>query len=278
MRHIGRGFILGGKGHASSRVPSVIDHRLAVQTCLATSDSFEALAERYPPGLMLVGGGGGGVYMKPVLSRGGLAFHFVLLYTVVSMKCISGPIANSRNRSPFGTICVPGLRRPKKKLPTHWKSFRPTGLSVVGFAEFRRHITWPAIVRRISMTYARYIYGRLRGYKLARVGYLPGSIARMVLRERRDSKRLRRLAETRLSDLPRDRKVVYCALQTEPEHSLNVLSPDHTNQLATVVELALSLPANAILAVKEHPYEIGRRTPVFMRRLRKFPISSLFTR
>ena len=271
-RHIGRGFILGGKGHASSRVPSIIDHRLAVQTCLATSDSFEALAERYPPGLMLVGGGGGGVYMKPacvIARRLGIPFRSLVHGRFDEMYFWAD--SEFEESVSFRNYMRSRSAPTEEEVADALEELRPTGLSVVGFAEFRRHITWPAIVRRISMTYARYIYGRLRGYKLARVGYLPGSIARMVLRERRDSKRLRRLAGTRLSDLPRDRKVVYCALQTEPEHSLNVLSPDHTNQLATVVELALSLPADALLAVKEHPYEIGRRTPGFYETLKEVP-------
>jgi hypothetical protein len=271
-RHIGRGFILGGKGHATSPVPAMIDHRLAVQTCLGVADYFEALAEQYPPGLMLIGGGGGGLYMKPacvIARRLGIPFR-----SLVHGRFDEFYFWADSEFEESGAFRHHMLNRPlpsKEEAAQVIGTLRPTGLSVFGFAGFRRDLAWSSIMRRIVMTYARYAYGRLRGYKLARVGYRPGSVARMIVRQRRDLKKLRRLAKTRLCDLQPGQKVVYFAFQTEPEQALNVLSPDHTNQMATAVEIALSLPANVVLAVKEHPGQIGRRTPGIYEALTEIP-------
>ena len=271
-RHIGRGFVLGGQGHPTSHVSKGMTQRLAVQTCLAIADDFEALAVKYPPGLMLVGGGGGGVYMKSaclIVRREGLPFRSLVhsRFANTYLWADSEFEESEWFRALLGAQPTPSPDEVARVMET----MAPTGLSVVGFAAMRQEARWQSIAKRITLAYLRYFYGRWRGYRKSRVGVTPGSNARMMIRQRLDRKRLDRIAIARIGDLPDHLKVVYFPLQTEPEQSLNVLSPEHTNQLATAVELALSLPADAVLAIKEHPYQIGRRTAHYYDTLKKIP-------
>ena len=260
-RHIGRTFILGGQGHPASRVSKTISKLSAVKTCMAITDDFEELAGKYPPGLMLVGGGGGGVYMKSaciIARRDRIPFRSLVHarfsdYYLWADSEFEESLAfkNFHEKQPEPSA---------SDINYVQRHVAPSGLSVVGFAQMRNEIAWPAIIRRIVINYLRIFYGKIRGYRKSRVGPSPTDTAKMMIRQRLDQEKLKKLATFKITDLPPTEKVVYFPFQTEPEHSLNVLSPEHSNQLATAVELALSLPADSILAVKEHPYQIGRRT------------------
>lgn len=260
-RHIGRGFILGGQGHPESKVSQAITRRVAVQTCMAIADDFEAMARDYPPGLMLVGGGGGGVYMKSaclIARREHIPFRSLVHARFADHYLwADSELEESESFRQFLATQPAPTNADIDYVRDH---LAPTGLSVIGFAAMRRESGWLAIGKRIAMTYIRHIYGRLRGYRNSRVGASPAATAAMMIRQRLDRHKLSKMATVRIADLPATAKVVYFPLQTEPEHSLNVLSPDHSNQLATAVELALNLSADTVLAVKEHPYQIGRRT------------------
>lgn len=260
-RHIGRAFILGGEGHPASNVSKMITRQGAVHTCMAITDDFEKMAEIYPPGLMLVGGGGGGVYMKSacLIARQNRVPFRSLVHARFADYYLwaDSEFEESECFRQFHTS-QPAPR--KVDIDYVHKHLTPTGLSVVGFAQMQEGTDWLKIMRRIVIILLRNIYGRLRGYRKSRVGPSSLETARMIIRQRFDRKKLKKLATIRIEDIPAAEKVIYFPLQTEPEHSLNVLSPEHSNQLATAVELALSLPADAILAIKEHPYQIGRRT------------------
>lgn len=72
-------------------------------------------------------------------------------------------------------------------------------------------------------------------------------------------------------NITQDYEVVYFPLQFEPEASTMVLCPWHTNQLAVIESLAKALPANCILAVKEHMSMLGNRPDYFYPTIAKMP-------
>jgi len=271
-RHIGRGFVLGGQGHPMSPVSKVINQRIAVQTCLATADSFEALAQRFPPRLMLAGGGGGGVYMKPaclIASRLGIPFRS-LVHARFGDRYLWADSEFEESET-FRTFLEEQSQPNEAEVEYTREHLAPTGLSVVGFATFRKESRWISIIKKIVLLYLRYFYGKFRGYRKSRIGVTPTSNAGAIIRQRLDRRKLDKYATVRISELPDHMKVVYFPLQTEPEQSLNILSSEHSDQLATTLELALSLPANAVLAVKEHPYQIGRRTSHYYKTISEMP-------
>jgi hypothetical protein len=122
-----------------------------------------------------------------------------------------------------------------------------------------RQLGWPQIARKSLYQIAHKIYMRARGYRFGRIGYRTGSVVAQLIRARRDHDRLRRIGVHSLDHL-QDRKIVFFPFQQEPESSTLVLTPHFSNQFAILVELALSLPADAVVAVKEHPWQLGRRT------------------
>lgn len=62
-------------------------------------------------------------------------------------------------------------------------------------------------------------------------------------------------------------KFVYFPLQVQPEMSLDVTAPFFSNQIETARLLAMSLPGDYTLAVKEHPVMIGLRPPSYIEKI-----------
>lgn len=56
------------------------------------------------------------------------------------------------------------------------------------------------------------------------------------------------------------RRLAFCPLHTEPEVTLLVYSRPYVNQIEAVRAFALSLPADMLLVVKEHPWMVGKRS------------------
>jgi len=67
------------------------------------------------------------------------------------------------------------------------------------------------------------------------------------------------------------RRFAFLPLHTEPEVSLLVYSRPLVNQIEAVRAFALSLPADMLLVVKEHPWMVGKRSPGAYRKLLEIP-------
>jgi hypothetical protein len=67
-----------------------------------------------------------------------------------------------------------------------------------------------------------------------------------------------------------DLEYVFYPLQTEPEQSLQWMSPECFNQLALIGSLARDLPAGVVLAVKETIHAVGRRPRDFYKQINDF--------
>ena len=92
----------------------------------------------------------------------------------------------------------------------------------------------------------------------------------MLIRGRYHYKFLKKKGITNLEFL-KGRKLVYFPLQQIPESSTTIQTPYFTNQLAIILELALSLPIDAVLLVKEHIFQLGRREMLFYKTLLEIP-------
>ena len=65
--------------------------------------------------------------------------------------------------------------------------------------------------------------------------------------------RKRYIDQNLLYKIPDHPQIVFLPLQQQPERSLLISAPNHTNQIETVNFISESLPENYILVVKEHP-------------------------
>lgn len=72
------------------------------------------------------------------------------------------------------------------------------------------------------------------------------------------------------SDLGKERYVFF-PLHTEPEVSLLVYGRPYVNQIEVIRMLAMSLPADMVLVIKEHPWMVGKRTLGAYRKLLNIP-------
>lgn len=75
--------------------------------------------------------------------------------------------------------------------------------------------------------------------------------------------------------LPSDRlaglRYIFYPLHTEPEVSLLVYGRPYVNQIEILRWLAMSLPADAVLVVKEHPWMVGKRSMGAYRKMLDIP-------
>ncbi|PIS05293.1 MAG: hypothetical protein COT81_01905 [Candidatus Buchananbacteria bacterium CG10_big_fil_rev_8_21_14_0_10_42_9] len=63
------------------------------------------------------------------------------------------------------------------------------------------------------------------------------------------------------------KKFVYFPLQFQPEAVIDVAAPYYSNQIETARQIAMSLPGDYTLVVKEHPAMVGLRSPSYIEKL-----------
>lgn len=126
---------------------------------------------------------------------------------------------------------------------------------------YLRETSTAAMIKSATMTVARHAYWRLRGHQKGRGYYVRDDVRRLVRRWRElrllsgpDMKRLDSIA---------DQPFVFYGLQTEPEASLGLLSPEFFFQHAAIAATSRDLPVGTFLAVKEALFAVGRRPPEF---------------
>lgn len=63
------------------------------------------------------------------------------------------------------------------------------------------------------------------------------------------------------------KKFIYFPLQFQPESSIDVAAPFFSNQIETARQIAMSLPDDYTLVVKEHPAMVGLRPPSYIEKV-----------
>lgn len=260
-RHLGRGFIVGAKGHPTSAISKKATMDLALQACLMSADFYDRLAEHFPPAFVagyFIGGGLAGKPLALLCRERGVPFRMLA-------SCRFGSFfywgVDEFARCPSFARFFRSFRTPDEaEVDAVQRRVAPNALAGPEMMRaLTRQLGWGQIARKSLYQLAHKIYMRARGYRFGRIGYRTGSVIAQLVRSRRDYDRLRRIGADSL-DAFKDRKIVFFPFQQEPESSTLVLTPHFSNQFAILVELALSLPADAVLVVKEHPWQLGRRT------------------
>ncbi len=272
-RHMGRAFIPGGAGYPLTQISKRTTLTRTFRACLASIQFWEQLASSRPPALVLSYGGGGGVSGKPcalLCRERGVPLRVLFPFRFGD--------AYYWGRDEFGAF--PELEAAIREFPSPddaavekvAQNLQPNGLATSPFYvdQIARDLMWRRIGYLSGRFIIQWIYGRAKGYRKMQIG--PQPFARIVnfINARRNMNRLDHLAIRDLSKLD-GRKIVYFPLQQEPESSTLVLSPYCTNQLATIRELALSLPADAQLVVKEHVWALYGRPQGFYDQLVEIP-------
>lgn len=93
---------------------------------------------------------------------------------------------------------------------------------------------------------------------------------RIIIRDHYCHKIYRRFMKNyKYSPLPK--KYVYLPLQFQPEAPIDVAAPYASNQIETARQIAMSLPDDYTLAVKEHPGMVGLRPPSYIEKIARTP-------
>lgn len=121
------------------------------------------------------------------------------------------------------------------------------------------------IIKNILNALHRFIYVKFKKYDDSSQYYLSERI-NYYINYYWTQKKIIKNHTLKLSDL-KNKKFIYFPLQTEPEYSLQAMSPEYFYQLETIAKISRDLPADVTLVVKEAVYSYGRRPRDFYRTL-----------
>lgn len=117
-----------------------------------------------------------------------------------------------------------------------------------------------------------YLKGRSKNY-LKNIGitidYKPPKI---ILRDYYCHKKYKKFME-KFSYYPFDKvgKYIYFPLQIQPEATMDVMAPYFNNQIETARQVAMSLPDDYTLVIKEHPAMVGLRPSSYIKKVTRTP-------
>ena len=128
--------------------------------------------------------------------------------------------------------------------------------------------SYSAAVKLAAGIFAKQVYMRLRGTRkkdsYAFCGWIP-PVLRGPLHFRYLRRRGVRPAQVRAY------RLTYFPLHQEPESALLNLSPEFNNSMELIAWVSKSLPADALLVVKENPWSFGIRSKKYYKTLIKIP-------
>lgn len=113
-----------------------------------------------------------------------------------------------------------------------------------------------------------YIKGPSKNY-VENIGVTPDyRPPRIILRDHYCEKRYRKFMEN-FNHYPFEKikKYIYFPLQFQPEGQIDTLAPYFANQIETARQVAMSLPGDYTLVVKEHPGMVGLRPPSYIEKV-----------
>lgn len=110
---------------------------------------------------------------------------------------------------------------------------------------------------------------------LGETDYIAANVPLLIKRKSRELINLAYLKVaapfSRIEDLNGHGRYALYPLHNQPEASVDVTAPEFSDQLATIRNIARSLPREFYLLVKEHPLAIGSRGRDFYRKLQEIP-------
>lgn len=93
---------------------------------------------------------------------------------------------------------------------------------------------------------------------------------RIILRDHFCRDKYKKFADSyKYYPLDKIKKFIYFPLQFQPESSIDVMAPFFNNQIETARLIAMSMPDDYTLVVKEHPAMIGLRPPSYLEKVAK---------
>jgi hypothetical protein len=272
-RHLGRDLMTGAPGFAESKISAARSRRSIHEACLISFRFLERLKAAFPPSICLCYAGGAGMAGRPLAAL---------------MRADGVPFRNmSFTRFGDRFYWAEDEFGFSARFKAHYEATRaPSEADIAAVsaavgpqvltspeivAQLSRNQSWVGVARKVAMVAARHGYGYWKGYAKSRRGYRLASLLASIVRARLHRGWLDKHAVSKLQAQIAGRRIVYHALQVEPELTTTLFGEFASDQYGQVREMALSLPADAVLAVKEHPWQIGSRGLAFYKRVMALP-------
>ena len=252
-RHVGRGFALAGAHHPRSRLSELTDRAKLLYIYNEEIDFWLSQIERKEIGLLIntskvsavVGRSRSIPYRDICSSRYKGFFNW-------AWDEYQG---NPQFRLAFDRITEGGDQEIEDPYEEHLENR----------AQFLKEMGAGTLIRNFILTTLRYIWWTYRGYDKAKGYYLSESL-KYIVRRWWDYKVLSKV-RTKSIEALKVQKFAYFPLHTEPEKSLQIISPEFIFQHATIAALARDMPADTLLVVKETLAAVGRRPTGFYRQI-----------
>jgi len=255
-RHLGRGFAPGGFRHPRSRISEETSYIQMLNGFNAVFDFWRREFDEKQPDLLLNAG-----KVLCVLARSRNIPARVLAgsrFKNLHYWAVNEFFENPDFEAAYRTA------RPSADL----KLLQPYDSHLRYRAHFRRESTLWRTLKTIGYMILERAYWKIRGYEKAKGYYLRQNISYQFRRYRGMQRMTRRgLAGV---DGFAARPFAFFPLATEPETSLQMLSPEYHYQLPAIASVVRDLPAGVELAVKEHYAAAGRRPVDFYGQISEF--------
>ncbi len=277
-RHLARSFVFGADMFASSIVSKTATQERSWRAAASVVDFADSLFHDNPPSLVVSMSSGSGMKGTPfsaIAQKNGVPFRnlvhcrFGFRYYWAIDPWQNSPSLN-RNLSEADYPSA-------SQMESIQNGLEPTGDFRFYAEKMRKQRRLDRLILAMVGTAVKHAKYRIRGNRKAKMGYSFFGQLRMQLNERKLARYLVGPSTTRLAQLKAEYKYVFFALQVEPEVSLHGLVPEYFDQLNTIAQIAINLPADALLLVKEHPVQIGRRGTGFYDRIRSIPNAVLIS-
>ncbi len=251
-RHLGRGYALTGFYHPRSRESQSTDYQTMVRVLLRRAHYWqEQVAERQPTLLIDCGKLGALVARNVGVPYRTIAgSRYKNLHQWASNEFFENPQVQA--------AYVGSARNAAAEIEAPYYSHMTLR------SDFNRRVGFGQSLKQTAHLIAKRAYWRLRGYEKGK-NYFARDELRYIWRKRADTLWLSR--HTRPLSSLEGTPFVYYPLHTEPEISLQVLSPEYFFQHTTIAALSRDLPAGTLLAVKETFDAVGRRPRDFYQQI-----------
>ena len=260
-RHIGRNWAWAWNGKPESRAMKNTDRYGALRASLAALEYFEKLYQIHPPEFVIGSGIGTGLSGKPI--------SLICRKNNIPFRATHSARFNKYTywaTDEFGNnldICqkIRALEKEKK----HTVSNRNTELreNQKFQSVYKTHTeTSKSIISALKLSFVAFLrryFAILRDIGKTKTGYYPLSLASMPIRQWAAGRLYRRSIFKDITKLPAATKYFLFPLQFDFESSLQGEAPQVPPIFTLIHQISLSLPAGAVLLVKEHPLQAGRR-------------------
>lgn len=257
-RDVGRGFALGGFHHPRSPFSDRVTYMQVVHAYNETLDFWRRQIEEKQIDLILNG------TMELMI----LAHALKVPYRFM----IGSRHKNYYTWSKNEFLELPDLDRAYRDAPAKVRPPVTLDSSYVKDTHLRRKTVegslFLAFLAKSFQFTKRVAYLRIKKYHTARTTYYFDAL-RFYLRVYLDMKKLRPPRTAALESIEGKRFAFY-PLHTEPELSLQGMSPEYFFQLGAIASIARDLPAGVLLAVKDTIHGVGRRPRDFYDQIKEF--------